>query len=94
MLPSLPDQEITTMGFFASLNTSSSNTLDAIGTTSATLERLAKSAYVKAEGAVVSAELDSVEEVAERMTALGGAESAMQAVKDHKALIKRMRELE
>ena len=82
------------MGFFASLNNATSNALDAVGTTSSTLERLAKSAEVKAEAAVVSAQFDSVEEVHQRVEALGGSEKASAAVADYKSLIARMRELE
>lgn len=82
------------MGFFASLNEASSNTLDVVGTTSSTLERLAKSAQVKAEAAVVSANFDSLEEVTQRIEALGGSEAATTALADYKALISRMREME
>lgn len=75
------------MGFFASLNRAASSTFNSVGTTAEALDHVAKTGLYKAQQSSVTSHLEAAQETAKQIEAMGGKDSAKQAIKDFDDLL-------
>jgi len=75
------------MGFFSSLNSATSSTLNSVGTTAEALDHVAKTGLYKAQQSSVVSRLEAAQETAKRIEELGGRDNAKKALEDFNDLL-------